>query len=52
MTRKLTVAQNRKANWVIFHEVMETANKTFIRDVSKIEKGWLLEYAPDFYKLT
>ena len=43
--------QNRKADWVIFHEVMETANKTFIRDVSKIEKSWLLEYAPDFYQI-
>lgn len=43
---------NRKADWVIFHEVMETGNKTFIRDVSKIEKGWLVEYAPEFYKIT
>jgi ATP-dependent RNA helicase DDX35 len=42
---------NRKADWVIFHEVMETGNKTFIRDVTKIEKGWLVEYAPDFYKI-
>ncbi|KAK0661795.1 putative ATP-dependent RNA helicase DHX35-like protein [Lasiodiplodia hormozganensis] len=40
---------NRKADWVIFHEIMETANKTFIRDVTKIEKGWLLEYAPQYY---
>ena len=42
---------NRKAEWVIFHEVMETGSKTFIRDVSKIEKGWLVEYAPEFYKI-
>ncbi|KAJ9669456.1 hypothetical protein H2201_000323 [Coniosporium apollinis] len=42
---------NRKADWVIFHEVMETSNKTFIRDISKIEKGWLLEYAPDYYRI-
>lgn len=42
---------NRKADWVIFHEVMETGNKTFIRDVTKIEKGWLVEYAPEFYKI-
>ena len=41
---------NRKADWVIFHEVMETGNKTFIRDVTRIKKDWLLEYAPDFYK--
>ncbi|TVY35677.1 putative ATP-dependent RNA helicase [Lachnellula subtilissima] len=42
---------NRRADWVIFHEVMETGNKTFIRDVTKIEKSWLVEYAPDFYKI-
>lgn len=42
---------NRKADWVIFTEVMETGNKTFIRDVTKIEKNWLLEYAPEFYRV-
>ncbi|KAK3297685.1 P-loop containing nucleoside triphosphate hydrolase protein [Chaetomium fimeti] len=41
---------NRKADWVMFHEVMETGNKTFIRDITRIEKSWLLEYAPEFYK--
>ncbi|KAK4157461.1 P-loop containing nucleoside triphosphate hydrolase protein [Chaetomidium leptoderma] len=41
---------NRKAGWVIFHEVMETGSKTFVRDVTRIEKSWLLEYAPEFYK--
>jgi ATP-dependent RNA helicase DDX35 len=42
---------NRKADWVIFHEVMETGNKTYVRDITKIEKAWLLEYAPEFYKI-
>jgi ATP-dependent RNA helicase DDX35 len=42
---------NRKAEWVIFHEVMETGEKTFIRDITKIQKGWLVEYAPEFYKI-
>lgn len=42
---------NRKANWVIFHEVMETSTKTFIRDITKVEKNWLLEYAPNFYQM-
>lgn len=42
---------NRKADWVIFHEVMETGSKTFIRDISKVEKGWLLEYAQGFYQI-
>ena len=41
---------NRRADWVIFHEITETGDKTFIRDITKIEKGWLLEYAPDFYQ--
>lgn len=41
---------NRKADWVIFHEVMETGDKTYIRDVTKIEKKWLLDYAPDYYR--
>lgn len=42
---------NRKADWIVFHQVMETSSKTFIRDISKIEKNWLLEYAPDFYQV-
>ncbi|KAH6688301.1 P-loop containing nucleoside triphosphate hydrolase protein, partial [Plectosphaerella plurivora] len=41
----------RKADWVIFHEILETGSKTFIRDVTKIEKAWLLEAAPEFYKV-
>ncbi|KAL7950907.1 P-loop containing nucleoside triphosphate hydrolase protein [Trichoderma barbatum] len=43
---------NRKADWVIFHEIMETGEKTYIRDITKIEKNWLVEYAPEFYKLS
>lgn len=43
---------NRKADWVIFHEVMETGSKIFIRDLTKVEKSWLVEYAPEFYKLS
>ncbi|PNS21073.1 hypothetical protein CAC42_3410 [Sphaceloma murrayae] len=42
---------NRKADWVIFHEIMETGDKIFIRDITKIEKSWLTEYAPEYYKL-
>ena len=34
---------NRKADWVIFHEILETGEKTYIRDITKIEKAWLLE---------
>ncbi|PTB40036.1 uncharacterized protein TrAFT101_004921 [Trichoderma asperellum] len=43
---------NRKADWVIFYEIMETGDKTYIRDITKIEKNWLVEYAPEFYKLS
>ena len=43
---------NRKADWVVFHEVMETGTKTFIRDITKIEKSWLLEYSAGFYQVT
>lgn len=43
--------QNRKADWVIFNEVMETGSKTYIRDITKIEKSWLLEYASEYYQV-
>ncbi|KAJ5811837.1 hypothetical protein N7474_008138 [Penicillium riverlandense] len=43
---------NRKADWVIFHEIMQTGDKTYIRDVTKIEKSYLLEYAPEYYRVT
>lgn len=42
---------NRKADWVLFHEIMDTSTKTYVRDISKIEKNWLLEYAPNFYQV-
>ena len=41
---------NRKAEWVVFHEIMETGGKPYIRDVSKIERSWLLEYGNKFYR--
>ncbi|KAI7155023.1 ATP dependent RNA helicase [Hortaea werneckii] len=42
---------NRKADWAVFTEIMETGEKTYIRDVTKIEKGWLTEYAPEYYRI-
>ena len=36
---------NRKTKWVMFHEVVETSNKTFMRDVTTIERDWLTELA-------
>jgi ATP-dependent RNA helicase DDX35 len=41
---------NRKADWVIFHEIMEIGNKVYIRDITKVEKSWLLEYASKYYQ--
>ena len=29
---------------------MQTGDKTYIRDITKIEKGYLLEYASEYYK--
>ncbi|KAL8898608.1 MAG: hypothetical protein Q9192_002000 [Flavoplaca navasiana] len=40
---------NRKADWVIFHEILETGDKTFIRDITKIEKRWLLDEGVSYY---
>lgn len=40
---------NRKCEWVVFEEVMEIGSKMFIRDVSKVEKEWLVEFAGGFY---
>lgn len=31
---------------------MQTGDKTYIRDITKIEKGYLLEYAPEYYRVT
>jgi ATP-dependent RNA helicase DDX35 len=43
---------NRKADWVIFSEVMHSGEKIYIRNLTKIEKNWLVEYGAGFYKLT
>ena len=51
--------QNRKVDWVIFHEIMETGkgdndnnnNKVFIRDLTVVERDWLLDYSAAYYQL-
>lgn len=41
---------NRKAEWVIFGEVVQTGGgKRYMRDVSKVERGWLVEGGGGFY---
>ncbi|KAA8903152.1 P-loop containing nucleoside triphosphate hydrolase protein [Sphaerosporella brunnea] len=46
-----SVLFNRKAEWVVFHEIVETGKKTYIRDLTKVEKEWLLQCAPEYYKV-
>jgi ATP-dependent RNA helicase DDX35 len=42
---------NRKAEYVIFHELLETGEKVFIRDVSKVERKWLIEGSRGYYNI-
>ncbi|KPI41650.1 putative ATP-dependent RNA helicase DHX35 [Cyphellophora attinorum] len=41
---------NRKADYVIFNELLESGDKVFIKNISKIEKSWLLELSGGYYK--
>lgn len=43
-------SRNPPSGWVIYSEVVQTT-KTFMRDVSVIERDWLPELAPHFYEL-
>ncbi|KAI9912364.1 hypothetical protein PsorP6_005921 [Peronosclerospora sorghi] len=36
-------------DWIVFHQSILTTNE-FIRDVSKIDPRWLIDFAPDFYR--
>ncbi|KAL7414009.1 P-loop containing nucleoside triphosphate hydrolase protein [Mrakia frigida] len=36
--------------WVIYHEVVQTT-KSFMRDLTVVEKDWLGELAPDYYEI-
>jgi len=40
---------NRKADYIIFNEVLETGDKIYIKDISKIEKNWLTQYGREYY---
>jgi len=41
---------NRKAEYVIFSELLETGEKIYIKDVSKAEKSWLVDCSKGYYK--
>ncbi|RPA79893.1 P-loop containing nucleoside triphosphate hydrolase protein [Ascobolus immersus RN42] len=45
-----SVMFNRRCDWVVFNEVVEMGGKIYIRDVTSIEKDWLVEYAPEYYR--
>lgn len=42
---------HRKADWVLYTEILSTRDKIYIRDLSTVEMDWLTEYAPEFYKI-
>jgi ATP-dependent RNA helicase DDX35 len=42
---------HRKAEWVVYTEIMETRGKVYIRDLSSVEMEWLVEYAPEIYRV-
>jgi ATP-dependent RNA helicase DDX35 len=45
-----SVIYNRNAEWVVFHEVVQT-NNFYMRECSVIEPDWLVEIAPHFYQI-
>lgn len=42
---------HRKADWVIYTEILSTRDKIYIRDLSSVDMDWLTEYAPEYYKV-
>lgn len=42
---------HRKAEWVVYTEIMETRGKVYVRDLTGVEMGWLVEYGGEFYKI-
>ncbi|RMZ91975.1 hypothetical protein DV736_g788, partial [Chaetothyriales sp. CBS 134916] len=42
---------NRNAEYVVFSEILEIGSKIFIKDISKIEKSWLVEFSHGYYTI-
>ena len=42
---------SRKADYVLFYELLETGDKVYIKDISKIEKGWITELGGSYYQV-
>ncbi|CAG5027656.1 unnamed protein product [Parnassius apollo] len=42
----------QQPKWVVFASVQSTGDKTYMREMMTIDKDWLLEIAPHYYKET
>lgn len=42
----------QQPSWVVFASVQSASDKTYMRDMMTINKDWLLEIAPHYYKQT
>ncbi|XP_072934043.1 probable ATP-dependent RNA helicase DHX35 [Epargyreus clarus] len=42
----------QQPKWVVFASVQSVGDKTYMRDMMTIEKSWLLEVAPHYYRET
>ncbi|KAK5442616.1 hypothetical protein LTS15_011040 [Exophiala xenobiotica] len=42
---------NRKAEYVVFHELLETGDKVYLKDISKVEKQWLVDFSGGYYNI-
>lgn len=42
---------NRKADYVLFHELLEMGEKVYIKDISKIDKSWITELGGTYYQV-
>lgn len=40
----------KNPTWVVYHELVQTT-KEYMREVTTIEPKWLVEFAPNFYKM-
>lgn len=43
---------NRKVDYIVFHDLLETGDKIYLKDISKIEKSWILEFGRNFYQVS
>ncbi|KAI5784672.1 P-loop containing nucleoside triphosphate hydrolase protein [Geopyxis carbonaria] len=46
-----SVMFNRAAEWVVFGELVEMRGKVYMRDVTAVEKAWIVEGAGGYYQV-